>query len=281
MSAFKLPPDFDDSLLNVGLGSLLYTSKLSKELYKSWKEANRNFTFIFKAIKKYAYRPFAMGEESVIDPRTYFYIRKYLNSIQNPQYPAAYVTTWTHFFTDDNEYAAMPFHVNNVDLVVGANVIYGITSCLLAQLETADNWFDEDLQVIYENTTELITWMIERNFSGRPDLALTYYPSIFNFYWFLSRTYNLLLYYYKSYLSLPYPVLHRVMVLLSSTLRETVTRDLLERATTDREGLVYYQDFLGKEDRNSLGSLKTALIDGFKMIHQVIIILFLFLCFIR
>ena len=34
----------------------------------SWKEANSNFSFIFKAIKKYAYRPFSMGEESVIDP---------------------------------------------------------------------------------------------------------------------------------------------------------------------------------------------------------------------
>ena len=63
-------------MLNVGLGSLLYTSELSKELYMSWKETNSNFNFIFKAIKKYAYRPFSMGEESVIDPRTYFYIRK-------------------------------------------------------------------------------------------------------------------------------------------------------------------------------------------------------------
>ena len=30
-----IPPDFDDSLLNIALGSLLYTSKLSKEVYMS------------------------------------------------------------------------------------------------------------------------------------------------------------------------------------------------------------------------------------------------------
>ena len=214
----------------------------------SWKEVNNNISFLYKALKKYAYRPFSAGEESVIH-RSYFFIRKYLNSIQNPQYPAAYI----NIYTLDPD---MSVHVRSIDLTTGANVIYGITSCLLVPLETADDWFDEDLQVIYENTTELITWMIERNFTGRPDLALPYYPSIFNFCWFLSRTYHLLLAYHnKSHLPLSYPVLDRVMALLSSILRETVTRDLLECATTDHEGLVYYQDFLGKDDRTSLGIL--------------------------
>ena len=98
--------------------------------------------------------------------------------------------------------------------------------------------------------------MIERNFTGRPDLGITYYPSFYNFYWFISRTYNLLVAYSnKSHLPLPYPVLDRVMALLSSLLRETVTTDLLERATTDHEGLVYYQDFVGKDDRTRLGFL--------------------------
>ena len=217
----------------------------------TWKEANSNFSFVFKAIKKYAYRPFSTGEESVVHPRTYFFMRKYLNSVQNPQYPAAYINVWTYFSAEDDP----DFSMHSVDLAVEANVIYGITSCLLAQLETADDWFDEDLQVIYKNTTELITWMIKRNFTGRPDLALPSYPSIFNFYWFLSRTYNLLLTYCNKSYPLPYPVLDQVMALLSSVLRETVTRDLLERATTDHEGLVYYQDFLGKDDRTSSGIL--------------------------
>ena len=119
----------------------------------SWKETNNNISFTFKAIKKYAYRPFSAGSESVIGPRTYFLIRKYLNLIQNPQYPAAYVTVFAL-----NHDASI--HVGCIDLAVGADAIYGITSCLLTQLETADDWFEKDLQVIYENTTELLNLLL-------------------------------------------------------------------------------------------------------------------------
>ena len=45
------------------------------------------------------------------------------------------------------------------------------------------------LQQIYLNTTSLIAHEIVNNFTGRPDLALTYYPSKYEFYWFVSRTY--------------------------------------------------------------------------------------------
>ena len=156
-NSYNLPADFDDSLVNVGLGSLLYTSNLPKELYTSWKEANNNFSLIFKALKQNAYRPFSAGYASLTDPRSYFLIRKYLNSI-DPQYPAAYFTA----FARDS----LSTHVCSLDIGVASNVIAGITSCLVAQLETADDWFDEDLQAIYENTTGLITWLIERNFTG-------------------------------------------------------------------------------------------------------------------
>ena len=191
--------------------------------------------------------PFSAGNESLLDPRSYFLIRKYLNSI-DPQYPAAYITS---FALDPSS-----THVSSLDLALGANVIASITSCLVAQMGTVDDWFDKDMQAIYENTTGLITLLIERNFTGRPDLAMPFYPSKFNFYWFLSRTYHLLVSYCnKSHLPLPYPVLDQVMASFSSVLRETVTRDLLKQATTNHEGLVYYQDFLGKDDRTSSGIL--------------------------
>ena len=45
------------------------------------------------------------------------------------------------------------------------------------------------LQQIYLNTTSLVAHEIVNNFTGRPDLALTYYPSKYEFYWFVSRTY--------------------------------------------------------------------------------------------
>jgi hypothetical protein len=42
------------------------------------------------------------------------------------------------------------------------------------------------------NTTSLIAHEMSTNLSSRPDLALTYYPSKFEFYWFVSRSYSLL-----------------------------------------------------------------------------------------
>ena len=150
----------------------------------------------------------------------------------------------------------MPFHVNNVDLTVGANVIYSITATFLMELADPKEWFDDDIQMIYENTTNLIAWAIHHNFSGRPDFALTYYPSIYNFYWFTSRSLNLLQTYNSSRNSLPHPVLARVMASLSAALRGNVTADLLKRANADGEGLLYFEDFLGNADKNILGKGK-------------------------
>ena len=46
------------------------------------------------------------------------------------------------------------------------------------------------LQQLYLNTSTMIAYQIHTNFSGRPDLALTYYPSQMEFYWFVARTYS-------------------------------------------------------------------------------------------
>jgi hypothetical protein len=45
-------------------------------------------------------------------------------------------------------------------------------------------------QQLYLNTSSMIEFQIQTNFSGRPELALTYYPSVFEFYWFVGRTYT-------------------------------------------------------------------------------------------
>lgn len=253
--AFYIPPDFDDMSVNIGLGTMLsaYTNPIP---FQRWKGNSTNFTHVFQSLKKYAYRPFSSGEAAIIDPRTYFYMREYLYYVQKKQYPAAFATTWVHFTSEDYKTRfsfSMPFHVNNIDLTVGANVVYGITSSILSQLTDPRDWFDEDIQMIYENTTNLIAWMIQRNFSGRPDIALTYYPSVYNFYWFTSRSLNILQTYASAY-SLPYPVLGRMMETLSAVMRGNVTSDLMKRAVTDKDGLVYFEDFLGNNDKDIFGT---------------------------
>lgn len=46
------------------------------------------------------------------------------------------------------------------------------------------------LQQIYLNTSALIAHEIKTNLTNRKDLALTYYPSEYEFYWFVSRTFS-------------------------------------------------------------------------------------------
>ena len=266
VKADRIPPDFDDSSVNIGLGSLL--SQYQNQVpFQRWKANNANFTRVFQALKKYAYRPFASGETAIIDTRTYFYLRGFLEAAQREGRTVALTSTWMHSISEDNQTypnVAMPFFLNNVDLTVGANVIYSITATLLTGLtgsaaQSQALWFDQDLQTIYENTTSLIAWMINSNFSGRPDFALTYYPSIYNFYWFTSRTLNLLQTYNGSKHSLPHPSLSRVMAVLTAALRGNATQDLLKRAKTDKDGLVYFEDFLGNADKNVEGMKNTLL----------------------
>ena len=67
----------------------------------------------------------------------------------------------------------MPFNLNNVDVTVAANAIYGMTSASIENINDFGNLFlqSDDLQKIYLNTTKFISWSINSNFSGRPDLA--------------------------------------------------------------------------------------------------------------
>lgn len=43
------------------------------------------------------------------------------------------------------------------------------------------------------NSTNLLKWAIDNEIVlTRPDLSLTYYPSVYDFYWFVARLYNFL-----------------------------------------------------------------------------------------
>ena len=254
LNTFHVPADFDCSFVNIGFGSLLANySIISSGPYQAWYTNNSNFVQAFEVLKTYTYRPLSndLGTNT-IDPRTYFYLREYLYSIQASNQSAAFVVTWVQNISAAKahykEDYKMPFNMNNIDLTVGANTIYRISAAILSNLTNNSQWFDPELQMIYENTTDLIAWCIEKNFSGRPDLALTYYPSVFNFYWFTARTLNLL----TSASSLPFPVMERVKMRLSDCLRGHATTSLLNMVTLDGE-LAYFDDFLGDADIGILG----------------------------
>ncbi|KAK7505581.1 hypothetical protein BaRGS_00003326 [Batillaria attramentaria] len=194
--AFHIPPDFDDTFVNLGLGALL--TDLGPELPEAlsrWRHHNTNLTSVLDALKSYAYRPFSQDKNvNTIDPRTYYYIRHFLDYAKNQSLDVALVPTWIQNIEEARENfdrdVVMPFQVNNVDVTVAANAVYGITASVLSGLLPPSVLQDPQLRQIYHNTTSLIAFMVEKALFGRPDLALTYYPSVFEFYWFVARTYH-------------------------------------------------------------------------------------------
>jgi hypothetical protein len=147
--AFQIPPDFDDTYLNIGLGVQL---KLLQEKYPSiylrWLQTNSNIKKLIDLTLRYAYRPSSQYfDQNTIDPRTYFWLRDFIRD--NPQ--AIIVTTWAQNITEVRKVAhlgiRMPFNLNNVDVTVGANVLYGITSAIIYDLLDFNNYFNQDMQV--------------------------------------------------------------------------------------------------------------------------------------
>jgi len=50
------------------------------------------------------------------------------------------------------------------------------------------SFFDNDIKAMHSSVTRLLDWGIKSKIAFiRPDLSLTYYPSIMNFYWFVAR----------------------------------------------------------------------------------------------
>lgn len=96
LSVFHIPPDFDDTFVNLGLGSLLVDlSHDFPEALARWQRDNTNLTSLLDALRRYAYRPFGQNPDlSSIDPRTYYYIRYFLNEAHAAGQDVALVPTW-------------------------------------------------------------------------------------------------------------------------------------------------------------------------------------------
>ncbi|XP_035678144.1 uncharacterized protein LOC118416935 [Branchiostoma floridae] len=260
--AYRIPPDFDDSSLNLGLGAQLLQLKDSFPLaYQSWASNNTDLQSLQNHLKSYAYRPLSKDNNAnTIDPRTYYYMRPFLEKAAKTGDQVALVTTWLQNLAElrvmVDKGVLMPYNLNNVDVTVAANTLAGITEALLAGLVHPDKWFDQDVQRIYLNTTAMIAWAVtsEAIFT-RPDLVMTYYPSLYNFLWYSSRTLFLLQSNQDKLQDYPDCVTD-VQRLLTTTFRDHVTPKLLDRAQTDRRDEAFFDDFLGDGDKDAFGRPK-------------------------
>ncbi|KAL5005812.1 hypothetical protein ScPMuIL_016970 [Solemya velum] len=256
---FDFPADFDCTFVNIGMGSLLVD--MSTEFPESssfWRDTNDNLTFVFEELKRVAYRPFST-EESVntIDTRSYFYMRQFLQDADSDGKDVSLIPTWVQNLDDIRKFGGkgneMPYNINNIDVVVMANSIYGITHGILSGLLDATLLDDEDIEQIYLNTSTLISYEIIANFSNRPDLALTYYPPELQFYWFVARTLAQLERRIKAEGVLPHPAMDTVRLLFRDALRGHAHEVITNKSISDFSDKVYFDDFLGNGDTSWTG----------------------------
>ncbi|CAF1219036.1 unnamed protein product [Rotaria sp. Silwood1] len=251
---FQIPPDFDDTYLNIGLGAQL---KLLQDKYPSvyqrWLETNSNMKKLIDLTLRYAYRPSSEDLDlNTIDPRTYFWMRDFVRD--NPQ--AIIATTWAQNITEVRTVAhrgiRMPFNLNNVDVTVGANVLYGITSAIIYDLVDFKDYFNQDMQTLYLSTASLIAWSIKNSMKNRPDLAQVYYPSHYNFLWYGSRSLFLLELARRQGKTIP-DIFNRVYSILADVYRNDVVKFFQDHVRSDKSS---YDDFLGTNDTNIFGKLE-------------------------
>ncbi|XP_064611745.1 uncharacterized protein LOC135475740 [Liolophura sinensis] len=251
--AFHIPPDFDDTFVNLGLGALLTEYKDDfPESYQLWLSQNTALDTIWQALKAYAYRPFSNDSKiNTVDTRTYFYIRGFLEEAKSAGKDVALIPTWVQDLEEDVKMVkrgvGMPFNVNNVDVTVSANAIFGITAAVASGLVNESVLNDPDVEKIYSSTSDMLVWEIERDFEGRRDLALTYYPSAFEFYWFISRTFVLLERHAHTNKTLLAP-LETVRQKFGNVLRNHVTNVVISQALPEGTAMLYFDDFLGDGD---------------------------------
>ena len=93
---FHIPPDFDDTYLNLGLGSTLSkVSDIYPRAIASWLPNNTNVDHLIEVTAKYSYEPFNEDlNKNLIDPRTFFYARKFIQAAAENKESLKLITTW-------------------------------------------------------------------------------------------------------------------------------------------------------------------------------------------
>eukprot|EP01104_Vermistella_antarctica_P004145 TRINITY_DN14651_c0_g1_i2.p1 TRINITY_DN14651_c0_g1~~TRINITY_DN14651_c0_g1_i2.p1 ORF type:complete len:408 (+),score=74.73 TRINITY_DN14651_c0_g1_i2:186-1409(+) len=224
-----------------------------------------------QAMLSYAYQPFS-NDTSVnsIDPRTYFWLRDFLQS-RTPSDTFRLIPTWVLNLDEDfagfDAGVAMPFNANNVDASVSANALFGLTTALVMGNGTSESdWFSADMQALYLNTADLLAFVVDsESLLSRPDLVLLYYPPVYDFYWMSAR--SLFLLNNPSAWSASNSLLKGNASSTLDTARDTLqdalqgngTAQILSMATVDNlTGAVYWDDFLGNNDTKDGATINNA-----------------------
>ncbi|KAJ5077229.1 hypothetical protein M0811_00549 [Anaeramoeba ignava] len=253
LAAFHIPPDADDTSVNLAMGCLLYENKDKfPDAFNAWWSSNKNISRIMDYIIQYAYYPLMNDNNlDVIDSRTYYFMHEFLESGVVKDKSFGLVATWLmNQITSKNGYPneAMPFNMNNVDASVCSNFIYGLSQLSVSQLIPLNEWISDEIKNLFVNTATYVNWVIQTGrLLERPDLGILYYPPIYDMYWFVSRTLSLF-----SGNSFPDPIFETVYNMFLSTMENEGTAQILKAVQEDSNN-AWWDDFLGDNDTNLIG----------------------------
>lgn len=252
-TTFQIPSDADDTGCNLALGRTLadHSSKFPSAA-EMWRKSYKNIFDAFLLLKKYSYQPF-LGNypQNLIDPRTYLWIRGFLKEQRmRGNRDLSLITTWlqtTDEIPNQRKFKHMPFNVNNVDLSVTANSLFGITEqLLLNQIQDDPNHGSLKLVEGYLDNIALLTWALREQIVEKfPTHSLLYYPPKFAFYWFVSRLFHTVK---SSEIPFRYSFLKIAEKQLSSALKTHSSQTILNTAKCDGN-YCFWDDFLGNGDK--------------------------------
>ncbi|GAM17627.1 hypothetical protein SAMD00019534_008020, partial [Acytostelium subglobosum LB1] len=251
---FHIPPDTDDTGCNLALGGVLY--ELQDDLPNSWRMwsgNNTNVTYTLEQYSRYAYRPYSnQVDQNSIDPRTYYIIRGFLHQwIADGNAPEDLVLpgTWVDAISQQSRYfpyLQMPFNENNIDLSVACNSLFGIATVIKLH---GIGIITPDIERMVTSIYKLLAYGINSEIVySRPDLALLYYPSIYDYSWFVSRVVFFLEEYNQTSPDTFPQLLTNTLETLRSVMMNNGTNQIVSRALEDQQGGFYWQDFLGNDD---------------------------------
>lgn len=129
----------------------------------------------------------------------------------------------------------MPFYSNNVDASVSANFVFG----LCYQILYGEVLLTKQLKQMLVDTIDLIEFTIQKALQERPTLILVYYPSKYDFYWFVARIVGLL----KRQSNLD-ETLQEVKVRLENVMKTTASSQIVSSSKNSSSGY-YWSQFLG------------------------------------
>ncbi len=190
LNRFNMPADADDSGLALTLGlSLERNRHRFPAAAAAWDASNHAIGRLADELTRHAWRPGGRDEATnIIDPRTYFWSRDFVRG-REPGGPVL-LTTWMQHVYEGRQFGdrttKMPLNMNNVEPVVCANALGGLTAAMLAGQLPAEP--TGDLRDLYRDTADLLAWALATGIAdSAPDTAMLYYPTPEALYWSAGR----------------------------------------------------------------------------------------------